>query len=474
MSESAARRGRRIPPFLLPAILGSAAIAAMLALSMANAVGVARLAGEGYRSYRENVIDQSASLARVIFAAHRVVAFAPKPGEPPALLLERRMSASVGLLSHAQFVARKDRDFLAQMLGDDPLMLGERSAASDRDYEAALASLRLIADRAAKAEDAAVRERLLDYFKAETGKFMELLEARSMVLVQLEDQLFTVSKERITQLLGHSGSLVLSVAALFVALGAATVLYLRSLLRTQAELALHRNHLSELVDRRTAELSAEIEERRRVEELLRATVSERETLLKEVYHRVKNNLTMVNSLIGLQRSESPPEAGAVFEDLESRVAAISLIHEKLYKSTDLRGIGLEEYLGDLARSLVRSLCEDPESIRVESEAPGIRLPADVLIPLGLMATEIVTNAIKHGFKGRAGGLLTIQAEAGERGLVLVIADDGAPAACASAILESHSLGALLVQDLCKQLKGSLELVLAGGTSYRFTFPALVA
>ncbi len=449
---------RRLPPLLPLAILGAASLAALLALAFSNALELGKLAREDSASYKENVIDQSASLSRVIFAAHRVLIFSPLPGEAPQAALERRLNSSAGLLSHAQYVTRIDPNFLAPQLGSDPLLLGERSAESDRDYEAALAGLRGTLELATASRGIAVAGRLLDDFASATGRFMVLLEARSMVLVQLEDYLFATSKARIAHLVSHSEILILSFSALFLVLGASIALYLRSMLKTQAELSLHRSHLSEMVDQRTSELST--------------ALREKDTLLKEVYHRVKNNLTMVNSLISLQKSESPREALGSYEDLESRIQAISLIHEKLYRSSDLQNIDMGEYLGELASSLLRSLRDEPGSIEVELVAPAIRLPADILIPLGLIATEIVTNSIKHGFGARPRGKVSIRAARGERGLELVIADDGAAPESAETILRSRSLGALLVQDLCGQLGGSLELSVEGGVSYHFVFPGI--
>lgn len=462
---NAARGDRPVVPFLPIAALGTAILVAVLVLAYANAVELENLARENSSGYKENVIDQSSTLTRVIFAAHRVMGIAPLPGESPARLQDRRLRSSEGLLSHAQYVRKIDPAFLGQILGPDPLMLGERTASSDRDYEAALASLRVLAERAAAATAPAERGKILDAFETGTGAFMGLLEARSMLLVQMEDYLYTLSKQQIAHVLRHSSIVVLSFSVLFIALGVSIALYLRSMFRYQAELARHRNHLSEMVEQRTDELSS-------TNELLRATLKEKETLLKEVYHRVKNNLTMVNSLISLQKSDSPPGIASSFEDLESRVAAISLIHEKLYKSPDLENIILADYLVDLASSLVRSLREDPESIRVECSSPAISLPADVIIPLGLMATEIVTNSIKHGFRGRACGLISIRAETGEGGLRLAIGNDGLPPERPEAILESHSLGSLLIHDLCAQLDGSFELSIEGGTHYNFSFPKI--
>jgi two-component sensor histidine kinase len=466
-------------PFLATVFLIVAAIAVILVLASSNAVDVERITNESYQDYRENVIDQSASLSRLIFAVHRVVAFSPAPGESPEAVSDRRRRVCEAVLSHAGFVKTPDPVFLSRMLGDDPLLLLPRLAASDHEYEARLSAFRSILAAVASAGNAEARKALLDAFASSSGAFMDVLAERSALFLQLEDYFFVVSKKQLAHSLEHTRDIILLIAVLFACLSAAVGLYLRNLLRTKAELALHRNHLADLVERRTAELSdangrliAEIAERQSIEERLRAAVSEKEDLLKEVYHRVKNNLTMVNSLIYLQRMECAPEAKPIFEDLENRIQVFSLIHEKLYKSADLANLELSEYLGDIARSLVRSLRDDPDSIRVEVEADSFRLSPDVLIPLGLIVTEVVTNSVKHGFRGRGSGLIRLRAARSAEGLELNLSDDGAPPAEVATILQSRSLGALLVQNFCLQLGGSMEVSLDGGTNYRFVFPQL--
>jgi len=478
MIEGSQPENRHGSHFLLFTIIASATILTVSTLSFMNVVELGQLAKEDNNSYKENVIDQSSSLSRVIFAAHRVLTCVPIEGELPEQFIERRIRVSEGLLSHSDFIRKIDREFIDQILAEDPLMLGERSEMSNRDYEIALAQMRETLGLAKQATKATEKTRLLDTVETQSKSFMSLLESRSMFLVQMGDYIFTVSRQRTAHILGHSSRLILSFSVLLLVVAFSFGLYLRSLLRTQSELSLHRSHLRELVERKTAELTssnsqlrAEIIEREKAETKLRILVSEKETLLKEVYHRVKNNLNMVNSLITLQKNEIPPEARPLFADLESRIAAIALIHEKLYRSADLTGIGLEEYMTDLARGLLFSLSGKPESIRLEIDAPEIQLPADILIPLGLIAAEVITNSIKHGFRFQNGDAITIRATKGT-GISIVIGDNGTPPKDADTILKSHSLGALLIQSLCEQLGGSMELSIDGGTIYSFNFPSI--
>ncbi|MDP3179218.1 MAG: sensor histidine kinase [Spirochaetaceae bacterium] len=231
------------------------------------------------------------------------------------------------------------------------------------------------------------------------------------------------------------------------------------------------------MDQRTAELSVandalheEIEERVRVEALLRSALKARELLIKEVHHRVKNNLSILNSLIELQKSYAK-DCGSL-DDLQSRLDAVAIIHEKLYRSADLANIDFAEYLRDLARSLVHTLRDDPASIDIQLDSPAIMMSADTLVSLGLIATEIITNALKHGFVARRGGRISIRAESSAGGLTLTIGDDGVPPASQALLFESNSLGVLLIRELCAQLRGTMEVDIEGGTEYRFRFPDL--
>jgi two-component sensor histidine kinase len=457
--------------------LGATTILLLAVLLFVNIMELGKLAREDKDSYKENVIDQSSSLSRVIFAAHRLLMISPLPDEPVERTLERRFTATEELISHAGFVRGIDEGFLARNLGDDPLMLAERCAASDREYGSTLSRLQETQQLFEAAETFAGKEKLAEAFETQAADLLDLLQARASIMVQLEDYIFTVSRERVLEIFKHSRTLTASFAVLFCILATSFWLYLRYLFRTLAELSLHRNHLGELVEQRTAELStanerlvSEIREREKAELSLRALLLEKETYLKEVYHRVKNNLNMVNSLIILQKAEIPEESRIFFNDLESRISAISLIHEKLYRSADLAGIDLGEYSTDLVQTIVHSLSRNPGKIKLEIAATGIQLPADILIPLGLIIAEVVTNSIKHGFKQESIGSITIKAVSSADRLFMVIGDDGTPPDSIEKILESRSLGAMLIQTLCQQLNGSLELSVHGGTSYSLDIP----
>ena len=172
----------------------------------------------------------------------------------------------------------------------------------------------------------------------------------------------------------------------------------------EGELIRHRDHLEELVQGRTAELQAanlqlrnEIEERKRAEEEIKASLEEKEILLEEIHHRVENNLQTVSNLMGLEyaqiKDKGPIE---IYQESQNRVKAIALIHETLSRSEDFAIIDFDKYALDLVNHLLKSYAVD-KNIKVNIKIDGILLDIDTAVPCGLILNELVTNSIKHAF-----------------------------------------------------------------------------
>ncbi len=198
------------------------------------------------------------------------------------------------------------------------------------------------------------------------------------------------------------------------------------------------------------ELVGEIEKRGRTEEALRKTLREKELLLQELNHRVKNNLNVIKSLVQLQRSRSPdPAFVAAADELVNRVLAISLVHDKLYEG----GSRIEdpsEYLRSIAANVASAFAAPPVSVEVD--LGGSVLPPDDAVSLGLVVNEALTNALKHG--GSAGGLaLRLRAEPGE--FRLSVRDEGPGLAPGNQ--GGEGLGMRIIGALAGQLGGSVSL-----------------
>jgi PAS domain S-box-containing protein len=206
------------------------------------------------------------------------------------------------------------------------------------------------------------------------------------------------------------------------------------------------------------------------EESTRRSLDEKELLLKEVHHRVKNNLQIISSLLNLQLNViTNKETREMVRESQNRVRSMALIHEKLYQSGNLAQIGLEEYLRSLTRDLFRSYGASGVNLRMEVEE--IRLDVDTAIPCGLMVNELVSNALKYAFPdGKEGEILVKCTQVSRDRVALTVADNGAGLPEDVERKAGESLGFQLIHLLVKQLRGTLDIVRGGGTTFQITFP----
>ncbi len=214
---------------------------------------------------------------------------------------------------------------------------------------------------------------------------------------------------------------------------------------------------------------------KQAEEQLKASLEEKEILLKEIHHRVKNNLQTVYSLLSLQANAlQDPQLVSLFKDSQYRVKAMALIHEKLYQSESLANINFNEYVQRLVTDLVRSYSTKP-ALQVAIEIAQCELAVDVVLPCGLMINELISNALKYAFPGDRGGTIQISFSAPTpQQYRLVIADDGV--GLPEDIVFSHdisslnTLGLQLVHAFVRQLQGTITLDCLGGSRFEILFP----
>jgi len=213
---------------------------------------------------------------------------------------------------------------------------------------------------------------------------------------------------------------------------------------------------------------------RRVEERTRAvtaSLAEKEALLREIHHRVKNNMQIISSILRLQsRYLKDPELQEVFHDCQGRIRTMALIHEMLYQSKGLARIDFKAYLESLAGMLLRSQTNRSLTLRHQFDIERLELTMDVAIPVGLIANELLTNCLKHAFAGREKGLVRLALKSHNASqLLLTIADDGCGLPPDFALEKSTSLGLRLVRILTDQIKGQMEWKNAGGAEFVLTF-----
>ncbi len=217
---------------------------------------------------------------------------------------------------------------------------------------------------------------------------------------------------------------------------------------------------------------------REAEGQIRKSLREKEVLLKEIHHRVKNNLQIIHSMLNLQKPHLT-DAGAIelFKESQNRVYTMALIHEKLYQSKSLAAIDLAEYVDSLIAYLFLSYGASRGNIRAKVAIQEVDLDLDKLIPVALIINELVTNALKHGFSDSAArddgaGEIRVDLNVGPDGVVsLSVSDNGSGFPESFDVEQCRSLGLKLVRVLVRQLKGEMKLHSEGRTEFVITFGA---
>jgi len=245
-----------------------------------------------------------------------------------------------------------------------------------------------------------------------------------------------------------------------------------SLGRTRAIVTKRGNFSDARGERFVVGVIRDVTDDRAKEALLRRSLLEKEVLLKEVHHRVKNNLQIISSLLFLQKEGiADPVIQNMFEESRHRITSMALVHEELYRSGDLGRVDLQEYLERLAPKVVQSL-RGEKDLQLTLELSSCLLALDKAIPFGLLVNELLTNAVKHGFVGRDAGTIRLSATV-EGGLVRAeVADDGVGLPEGFHPEAAKSLGMQLVVQLTRQLRGSLTFGTGRETVFRLTFPCI--
>ena len=215
----------------------------------------------------------------------------------------------------------------------------------------------------------------------------------------------------------------------------------------------------------------DITERKQAEEQIKSSLAEKEVLLKEIHHRVKNNLQIISSLLNLQADFVTDQLMLdMLKESQNRVKSMALIHEKLYQSKDLSQIDFGEYIRNLTNYLMRSYTVDTNAIKLYIDVTQIELSVNAAVPCGLLINELISNSFKHAFpKGRKGSIDIELFSANDGQIVLVVKDSGVGLPQNFDIKKAKSLGLQLVNTLSQQLKGKMKLSNNAGTEFRLTF-----
>ncbi|MCK4336830.1 MAG: PAS domain S-box protein, partial [Candidatus Aminicenantes bacterium] len=242
----------------------------------------------------------------------------------------------------------------------------------------------------------------------------------------------------------------------------------------EEELRKHRDHLEELVEKRTSDLKKQVTERIKAEEQLKDLLKEKEVLLKEVHHRVKNNFMIVISLLNLQsQNVKDKQTREMFLASQNRVRSMALVHQRLYESKDLANINFGNYLKKLITDEANLLGVDPARVSIVTEVEDVFLGIDFAIPCGLIVNELVSNSMKHSFPSsymEKGEIKIIFRKIKDNKMELIISDNGIGIPKDLDIRKTESLGLKLVYLLAEnQLGAKIRLDRNKGTKFQIIF-----
>lgn len=220
-------------------------------------------------------------------------------------------------------------------------------------------------------------------------------------------------------------------------------------------------------------VAADITARKLAEEMTKRSLIEKELLLKEIHHRVKNNLQIIISLLKLQSKFVFDDRDLeIFNKSRSRIETMSMIHEKLYKSDDLSGIDIGIYLKDLVSHLIKAYQLNTANIDFELNTENIQMTIDTAIPCGLIVNELINNILKHAFPDGYTGKITLNLQRKEENILLEVIDNGIGFPAGFNMNSNDSLGFKLVDTLVKQLDGDINMFNNNGTHFIIEFKEL--
>ena len=220
----------------------------------------------------------------------------------------------------------------------------------------------------------------------------------------------------------------------------------------------------------TTSIIRDVTERKKNEKLLQNSLNEKEMLLKEIYHRVKNNLMIISSLLSLQsRYIKDEESKNIFKESQNRARSMALIHERLYQSTDLKRIDFGEYIRTLANDLYNTYVLDKSLITLNIDVDDVKLDINTSIPLGLIVNELVTNSLKHAFPNSKSGEIDIQFHTQDDKYLLEVKDNGIGFPKDINYKNTNSLGLRLINSLTEQIDAEVEFDNTSGSSFKIIF-----
>lgn len=207
------------------------------------------------------------------------------------------------------------------------------------------------------------------------------------------------------------------------------------------------------------------------EDKLEKALEEKDTMMKEIYHRVKNNLMVISSLLNLQSSYiNDKDTQDIFKESENRAKSMALIHENLYRAGDLKHLNFSEYIEKLSKDLYHTYTLDKSLVKLVLNIEVIKLNIDTSIPFGLILNELLTNSLKHAFPDGRSGMITVELQQDFDGrLKLSVSDNGIGFPSDLDFKTTESLGMMIINTLTQQIEGEINLDQSNGTKFTVIF-----
>lgn len=214
----------------------------------------------------------------------------------------------------------------------------------------------------------------------------------------------------------------------------------------------------------------DINKRKKLEDELKKSLEEKDLMMKEIHHRVKNNFMIIQSLLQLQsRHIEGEDALNVFRESQNRIKSMAFIHQRLYQHDNLKKINFGDYPQTLASDIFKSYVSNPDQITLNIDTEDVTLDIDTAIPLGLILNELISNSLKYAFPDGRNGILTIKSNLIDSKYSLIVSDDGVGFPEGLDYEKSESLGLKLIYSLSKQIDAEVKLDTTNGTRFKITF-----
>jgi len=219
------------------------------------------------------------------------------------------------------------------------------------------------------------------------------------------------------------------------------------------------------------ELERKEKKRREAEEYLKKSLEEKDILLREVHHRVKNNMQIISSILRMQsRNIDDPKLKDVLQESQNRIHSMALIHENLYNNKSLANIKFSTYIKSLSGNIARSYASQNGHIKFDYKIDDAYLPMDIAIPCGLIINELISNSFKYAFDGKPDGIISIHfINDEENEYQLIVSDNGIGIPDEINITKTKSLGMKILHKLVQQIEGELQSDFSNGTKFNITF-----